>query len=68
MSVMSNLALLRSERPRCACCGTTGTLTGTPPTTIVIDWRIELMCDSCISRFDWSDWIFDPILNLYLRK
>lgn len=69
MSVMSELDLLRRyDDTRCSGCGCTEEKTGVPVVTVVIDWRIELMCDPCIAKFDWSDWIFDPILNLYTRK
>lgn len=69
MSVMSELVMLRTEtNARCANCGTTGTLAGIPVTTLVVDWRTELLCDSCVTRFDWSDWTFDPILNIYVHN
>jgi hypothetical protein len=44
-------------------CGRCGTRR--QPTTVVIDWRTELVCDACVARFDWSEWNFDPILNTY---
>jgi hypothetical protein len=72
MSVMSQLDLLRQPEepwlsPRCGCCGTTEAKSGVPITTVVVDFRTELMCDKCVARHDWSDWIFDPILNLYVH-
>ena len=69
MSVMSQLDLLRSDsHTRCANCGCTEEESGTPVTTIVADWRTELMCDTCVRRYDWSDWTFDPVLNIYTRN
>jgi hypothetical protein len=69
MSVMSQLSLARHDKStRCANCGQTEEKSSRPVTTIVVDWRTDLMCDTCIAGFDWSDWDFDPILNLYTRK
>ena len=74
MSVMSELDLF-VNRPgelgvtkRCCNCGTTEEPDGTPITTIVHDWRTNVMCSRCVANFDWSDWQFDPILNVYYRK
>lgn len=68
MSVMSQLDLLRrDDDTRCGCCGQTEEKSGVPATTIVIDFRAELMCDRCVANHDWSDWTFDPILNLYVH-
>ncbi len=66
MSVMSQLSLLRSDT-RCGCCGRTEEESRIPTATVVIDWHAELMCDACVARHDWSDWTFDPILNLYVH-
>ena len=72
MSVMSELDLVRSGNARgfrrCANCGRTEEDSGKPITTIVIDWRTELLCDGCIARYDWSDWTFDPVLNIYRHR
>lgn len=74
MSVMSQLNL-EISRPgeigitkRCANCGTAENPDRAPITTIVIDWRTDLMCDPCVTSFDWSQWEFDPILNVYRRR
>jgi hypothetical protein len=68
MSVMSQLDQLRSyDDTRCGGCGQTEEASGVPVTTIVIDFRAELMCDACVAGHDWSDWTFDPILNLYMH-
>jgi hypothetical protein len=74
MSVMSTLDLF-VNRPaelgitkRCANCGSTHEPDGTQITTVVIDWRTDVMCSRCIANFDWSQWIFDPILNVYVRR
>lgn len=61
VSTMSQLDLIRHSE-RCGNCGR-----NSQPTTVVIDFRPELMCDQCVARFDWSDWNFDPILNTYSR-
>lgn len=62
MSRMADLDLVRRES-RCAVCGTAN-----GAVTLVIDWRTDLMCDPCVSRYDWQDWTFDPILNIYRHK
>jgi hypothetical protein len=62
MSTMSQLSLAK-ETERCANCGTKER----PAPTVVIGWRIDLLCDECVARFDWSDWQFDPVLNVYWR-
>jgi hypothetical protein len=67
MSVMSRLSLTRQEE-RCGNCGQTEEKSGIPTTTIAIDRSASLLCDECVASFDWSDWIFDPVLNVYLRK
>lgn len=53
---------------RCANCGRTEQKIGQPITTIVIDWRTDLLCDGCVARFTWKDWDFDPVLNIYWRR
>jgi hypothetical protein len=63
VSVMSELDLVKQGR-RCGGCGTTNV----PAETIVIDWRPELLCERCVANHDWSDWTFDPVLNVYRRK
>jgi hypothetical protein len=63
MSQMSELDLVRREE-RCGNCGSRNR----PASTVVIDWRTELMCDRCVATFDWSDWEFDPVLNAYFRR
>ena len=68
MSVMSGLDLELCMRPRCANCGQSEEISGIPVTTIISDIRTELICDRCVARFDWSDWNFDPVLNVYWRK
>lgn len=35
--------------------------------TTAIDWRVELICDDCVESHDWTDWVFDPVLNTYTR-
>jgi hypothetical protein len=61
MSTMSELDLMRKES-QCAVCGTADNAD-----TLVIDWRTDLMCSPCISRYDWAGWNFDPILNIYMK-
>lgn len=74
MSVMSELDLFVNHPgelgvvKRCTNCGRTEAQTETPITTVVADWRIDVMCDGCVATFDWSDWTFDPLLNVYRRK
>lgn len=70
MSVMSALDQLRTDAStRCANCGRSEEESGVPVTTVVIDWRIDLLCDDCVGRFDWLiHWNFDPILNVYTRS
>lgn len=68
MSVMSELDVLRRYNDtRCGGCGQSEEKSGIPATTIVIDFRAELMCDTCVANHNWSDWTFDPILNLYVH-
>lgn len=69
MSVMAQLDLARTHRStRCANCGRTEEQSGVPVTTIVADWRIDLLCDTCVRNHDWSDWTFDPVLNVYYAR
>ena len=42
---------------RCANCG----ITDPPATTLVNDWRTDLLRDECIASYSWSDRQFDPI-------
>lgn len=69
MSMTSEIDLLRRyDDERCSNCGQTEKRSGVPATTIVLDWRgPELVCDTCVANHDWSDWTFEPILNLYTR-
>lgn len=74
MSTMSELDLVLN-RPaeagvtkRCVNCGQTEEQRQAPITTIVVDWRVDVMCDACVASFDWSDWTFDPVLNVYRRR
>lgn len=70
MSVMSELDVLRRYNDtRCGGCGQSEEKSGIPATTIVIDFRAELLCDTCVANHDWpeSEWTFDPILNLYVH-
>jgi hypothetical protein len=62
MSVMSQLSLAK-ETERCGNCGTKER----PALTVAIDWRVTLLCDECVAIFDWSDWQFDPVRNVYWR-
>jgi alpha-glucosidase (family GH31 glycosyl hydrolase) len=69
VSVISEIDLLRRyDDTRCGGCGQTEQESKIPVTTVVIDWRTELLCDTCIANHDWRDWIFDPVLNLYSRR
>jgi hypothetical protein len=66
---MSTLDVARTHPgTRCANCGCTEEKSGVPVTTIVADWRTEMLCDHCVASHDWSDWQFDPILNVYYRR
>lgn len=67
MSVMSQLDLVRITDPRCGNCGQQESQSGIPVTTIVVDWRAEMLCDRCVASHDWQDWNFDPITNIYTR-
>ncbi len=49
-----------SRNERCGNCGRLNR-----PTTVVLDFSPVLVCDDCIASFDWSGWIFDPVLNSY---
>ena len=62
MSVMSQLDLQLREH-RCGNCGSTQN----PADTVVIDPTPRLLCDYCVATFDWSDWYFDPVWNVYSR-
>jgi len=66
MGVMERLDLIKREA-RCSNCGGAGTA-GSPPVTIAIDWRTDLLCSACVASFDWSGWTFDPALNVYWRN
>ena len=40
----------------CCNCGRTSAQAGCLLRTRVIDWRTELMCDTCVASYDWADW------------
>ena len=45
---------------KCVGCGTIQNLN-----TVILDWHASLMCDACVSKQDWSRWVFDPVQNVY---
>jgi hypothetical protein len=53
--------------PEHACCDNCGTSKGDRSAwSIVVDWRVDALCPSCVAAYDWADW--HHVGNVYQHR